>query len=68
MNHPLRKYREQHGLTQGQLAKKLGVSRQMVGLIESGEREITAENAVEWEGELDIPRAKLRPDIFEAAA
>lgn len=67
MIHPFRKYREKHGLTQEDLARKLGVSRQMVGFIESGEREITAENAVEWETEIGIPRAQLRPDIFEAA-
>lgn len=66
-NHPLRQYREKEGLTQEQLAEKLGISRQMVGLIESGDRRVPAECVADWESKTGIPRPKLRPDIFQPA-
>lgn len=66
--HPLVAYREQHGLTQQELADKLDVSRGLVSLIESGERSITPENAKDWEGKIGIPREKLCPEIFGRAA
>lgn len=65
--HPLREYREEKGISQEELADKLGVSRQAVGLIETGERRVTADNAVEWEKRIGIPREKLRPDLFGKA-
>jgi len=36
--HPLRRYREDEGLSQGALAKKLGVSAQTIHRWEKGER------------------------------
>ena len=39
MANPLRAYREKNALSQEALAARLGVSRQMVGLLEKGERE-----------------------------
>jgi len=67
MNHIFTSYREKHGLTQGDLAQKIGVSRQMVNFIENGERNITPENADEWGRILGIPREKLHP-VFKAVA
>lgn len=68
MTHPVRQYREKEGLTQAQLAKKLRVSRAMVGLVETGDRDIDPAEVAHWEAITGIPREKLRPDIFEAAA
>jgi len=66
--HPFRRYRNKQNLSQEQLAEKLGVSRQMVGLIEAGDRRVTAENAIEWERVTGIQRALLCPEIFGRAA
>lgn len=66
--HPLRVYREKEGLSQEELADRLGVSRQMVGLIETGERAITPENALEWEKVIPVSKEKLCPRIFGKAA
>jgi transcriptional regulator with XRE-family HTH domain len=63
-NHPLRQYREKRGLNQEELADLLGVSRQMVGLIESGARRVTPENAKAWAGITGISKAALCPEIF----
>lgn len=68
MEHPIREYREKEGLSQEDLAEKIGVSRQMIGFIESGDRRIAAEDVADWERKTGIPRAKLRPDIFGKAA
>jgi transcriptional regulator with XRE-family HTH domain len=54
-------YRENKGLTQAELARKLGVSRGMVSLIESGERTITAEKANAWAALLGLNRCMLNP-------
>lgn len=59
MSSPLRKYRERNSLTQQQLAELLKCSRGLVSLIETGEREITPENAKAWEPKLGIPRERL---------
>lgn len=63
-DHPLRQYREEHELSQEQLGALLGVSRAMVGLIESGARRVSSDDLAEWEAKTGIPREKLRPDIF----
>lgn len=65
---PLKAYREVHNLSQQEVADKLGVSRQMVGFLETGEREFTAEMAVKLEKELGIPREQVRADLFGRAA
>lgn len=62
--HPLLAYREKHHLSQQELADKLHVSRQLIGLIESGERRVSPDNAVEWEAILGIPREVLCPEVF----
>ena len=64
MTHPVRDFRVRQKLSQAALAKLVGVSRAMVGLVETGDRRIAAEDVVAWEKATGIPRAKLRPDIF----
>lgn len=68
MAHPLRAYRKKHRLTQAQLAKRLRVSRALIGLIETGDRDVDPRNAVEWERETGIPRAELCPTVFQVSA
>lgn len=62
--HPLQIYREQNDLSQEDLAGKLGVSRQLIGLIEAGKRSVTPENAKEWELLIPVSKEALCPDIF----
>lgn len=52
-------YREKHQLSQRQLADKLGISRQLVSLIELGKRRITPENANDWAPKLGLQREDL---------
>lgn len=68
MSNPLRAYREKNALSQEALADLLGVSRQMVGMLEKGERNFTAEMAVKVEQRLGIDRVLVRPDIFRRKA
>jgi transcriptional regulator with XRE-family HTH domain len=51
-------------LSQQQLADKLGISRQMVGMLETGERDFTVEMCLLIERKLGIPRENVRPDFF----
>lgn len=64
MAHPLAQYRDEHKLTQQDLADRLGVSRGLISLIEIGEREIQWAQAQKWEAILGISREKLAPDIY----
>lgn len=66
MSNPLKAYRKRQRLSQQEVADKLGISRGMVGLLENGQREYTAETAVLIEKRLGINRVVLRPDIFRA--
>lgn len=66
MTHPLKKYREEHGLTQAKLASLLGVSDATVTHIENGRRRVTPERAIDWEEKTGIPKSYLCP-IFAAA-
>jgi transcriptional regulator with XRE-family HTH domain len=68
MANPLRAYRKKKGLSQGALAAKLGISRAMVGLLETGARQFTAEMAIHIEATLGIDRLMIRPDIFRRRA
>jgi transcriptional regulator with XRE-family HTH domain len=65
---PLRAYREKKRLSQEDLAALLGVSRQMVGMLETGERGYTAEMAVLIEEKTGINRVMFRPDLFRKRA
>lgn len=62
--HPLRAFREKQDISQAQLAQTLGVSRQMVGLIEASKRLVSPAKAIAWERSTGIPREAMRPDIF----
>lgn len=68
MSNVLKSYRERNGLSQQDVADKLSVSRQMVGFLETGERDCTADMAVLIEKKLGIPRSQLRSDLWERAA
>lgn len=63
-DHPLKAYRVQHKLTQGQLATVLGVSDATITHIENGRRPVTPKNAIDWEGRIGLSRAVLCPEIF----
>jgi transcriptional regulator with XRE-family HTH domain len=65
---PLKAYREAKGLAQQEVADKLGVSRAMVGHLESGAREFTPDMAVRCEKKLGIPREDLLPEFFRKVA
>lgn len=64
MSNPLYSYRKKKGLTQSEIARALGVSRQMVQMLETGDRGFTAEMAVKVEKMFGIDRVLIRPDIF----
>jgi transcriptional regulator with XRE-family HTH domain len=68
MAHPIRKYRVQQGMTQQELADRLGVSRALVGLVETGERQINPHDVAKWEKVTGVPREKLLPEVFRSAA
>lgn len=65
---PLKQYREGKKLSQQELADDLGVSRQMVGFLENGEREFTPDMALLIEKKLGIDRALILPSLFKRAA
>ena len=60
---PLKAYRTQHDISQGQLADQLGISRQMVNFLERGEREYTLKMIRRIEKRLGI-----NPHLFLKAA
>ena len=64
MGHPVREFRKRERLTQAALAEKLHVSRAMVGLVESGDRQIDPTEIGKWELVTGIPREQLRADVF----
>jgi transcriptional regulator with XRE-family HTH domain len=68
MSNPLKAYRTAKKLSQGEIAEKLGVSRAMVGFLENGEREYSAEMAVLIEERLGLNRVLFRPDLFRRRA
>lgn len=64
MANPLLAYRKKHGLSQQALADKLGISRQLVSMIECGDRSFTDEMSLHIEARLGIDRMITRPDLF----
>lgn len=61
MSNPFNSIRRKRRLSQQQLADLLGISRQLVGLIESGKRRITPDNANPWAPILGVSREYLCP-------
>jgi len=68
MTNPLLSYRRRKGLSQEEVASALGVSRQMVGHWEKGDRNFTGEMALLIEEKLGIDRVLIRPDLFRKKA
>lgn len=62
--HPLRAYRERHGISCAELAKKLDIAESTLRSFENGNRIISGELAREIEDLLGIKRVVIRPDIF----
>ena len=61
--HPLKTYRSAKGLTQDQLAKRLGVARTTVARWESGDRHIDDDLLPKVSLMTGIPKPALRPDL-----
>ena len=53
------------GLSDSDLAAKLGVSPEVVRLWRHGHRRIPAERAIEISDAIGVPRHDLRPDLWE---
>ena len=68
MHQRLASYMSQRGMTDGELAAKLGVSDEYVRLWRVGRRRISAERAVDVSKATGIPRHELRPDLWELPA
>lgn len=69
--HPLKAYRERHGMTQFEAARHFGISRVMVNRIEVGKSKpslkLCDEKFAPRSGG-ELTRYVLRPDIFERPA
>lgn len=63
-DHPLKSFRIERQMTQGQLAAILGVSDATITHIENGRRPVTPKNAIEWEAKIGVSRELLCPEIF----
>jgi transcriptional regulator with XRE-family HTH domain len=61
--HPLRAYRDRHGLTQLALARELGVSNITISRWETGMRRIDGALLAEVAQKTGIARDALRPDL-----
>ncbi len=58
-------YRKRAGLTQGQLAEKLGIKRQVLALWEKGECYPRIETAVDIGRVLDTDPSLIFPEMFK---
>ena len=63
-DHPLVRYREVAGLSQADLARRVGVDKSTINKIEQGSRPASPRLAVRIEAATGISRAIIRPDIF----
>jgi transcriptional regulator with XRE-family HTH domain len=66
--HPFANYRNRQKppITQTELANRLGVTRAMVSLIESGKRRMSVDLMISAAIRTGIPLAQLRPDLASA--
>jgi len=62
---PLEAYRRLKGLKQRELAEKLGISGSCLCLLEAGKRQPGPTLAKRIEELLGIPKAQLRPDLWD---
>jgi len=58
----IRKYREQKGWSQEELAFECGLHRTYIGSIERGERNITVLNLITIQNKLEVKISDLFPD------
>lgn len=68
MANVLRGYRVKHQLSQEALADRLGISRAMVGMLETGGRPFTVNMALRIEERIGINRVLILPDLFRRRA
>lgn len=68
MGHPLARFRQEHGLSQVQLAAMLGVTGVTVSRWETGQRQIGSAQIPEINRLTGIPAEQLRPDLAELFA
>ena len=61
----LKEYRKNKNLTQGELAKKVGVSESYVWCVENFKRRAGWDTAKKWAEVLDIPNNKIVQLFFE---
>lgn len=61
----LKKYRNDHGLTQQGLADQIGVKRETVARWEGGHRRIDQAKLDEVAKTTGLPRRELRPDLAD---
>ena len=61
---PLDTYCEREGITQVELAQRLGIPEPTTRALVNGSRPVTAERALQIEKAIGIPRETLRPDLF----
>lgn len=63
----LRELREEEGLSQEELARKLEVHRTYVGMVERGERNITAYTLYQFSQVLDADMAQIFDKFFKGS-
>ena len=63
-DHPLVRFRETEGISQTDLARRVGVGRATINRIETGVRQASPKLALRIEAATGVPRAEIRPDIF----
>lgn len=61
--HPIKQYREAHGLTQAELAAQVGASQGFIAQVEGGTKGLSARSAAAWGDALGIdPAVLMWPD------
>ena len=68
MNNRLKEFREQHGWSQGELAKRLGVSRQTINAVETDKYDPSLPLALRMSKLFGVPVPELFIDDWEPGA
>lgn len=66
--HWTKRLKVERGLTQSDIAEALGVAQSAVSNWSRGEKEPSAERAVDIETKLGVPRSEIRPDLWPVVA